>query len=244
MPLDLLIMFPLMFGLILGPPFLLAFALFLLPGRKGRLRTERIVSHENMSLEEARALYLARLQHEQFSIAPGGDAGAVCAVRRTGILLDTHAHSDKPVRVELHFTPVPGGVQIKAVATIGDFIFYDSGEGRLIDLTLDRLLSADLEREPPPLVPNYSFTAMSSLTSAVLSVALLGLLMVKFISSAPTLRQAALVAGTLLGGLGAMGAAWQARRKIQERPAEIRGVGLVYLTLVVEASPWSRHPVC
>lgn len=145
----------------------------LTPGRKGHMRTEKEAFHEELSLEAARTLYEERLEHEGFEVEWNNPPDRIRAHRRAtwkrkigSPTVFTHARN--PLSAEIHMTATPGGVAVRLVVWMKSFIFRDTGEGRYVDETIERILFADLEREPPPVVPNISVFAEVALYSAVL----------------------------------------------------------------------------
>src|SRR5687768_5242159 len=151
-------------ALTLVTPFLIGLVMFLVPGgRKGNMRTQREVAHDGLGVEEAKSLYAGRLAYDGFNVTATPDASKLRAVKPKAPATETHTHGDKGLTAEIDFVPDPRGVRVRIVLWMNDFVFSDSGEGRLIDLTLDRLITAELDREPPPVVPNSSFMALSAL---------------------------------------------------------------------------------
>ena len=185
-----------------------------------------------MSVEQANALYASRLAYDGFTIVNATNPARLEAVKAKAPTMETHTHGDKGLGVEIDFAPdAAGGVRVRIAAWMHDFIFHDSGEGRLIDLTLDRLLSAELDREPPPIVPNGSFMALSSLVSVLIGLAIIVLVAITVQSR--TLRMAAVVAGAALACPASMLMANQALMEIRRRPAELTGKGMVTVTMIL-----------
>jgi hypothetical protein len=218
-------------AILFASPFVLAMLFFLVPGRKGKMRTERRVAHDALAPEQARSLYAARLAYDGFAIDPATAPAVLRATRAGAASGETHTHADKPMVVEMRFDPAGGGVRVHLVAWLKDFVFYDTGESRLLDLTLDRILNAELAREAPPLVPNYSFMAMSCLTSAAIGVATIGV--VVFQTKSAHIRLAGLVAGAALACVGSLFLARETLAQIRRRPDELKGVGILIATAVV-----------
>jgi hypothetical protein len=213
-------------------PFLIALVLLLVPGRKGKLRTEREVAHKEFSADQAKFLYEARLLYDGFTIADGTGPLRLSAHKRNAARTETHTHTDKAMTVEIDFISDSRGVRVQIAAWMNDFIFYDSGEGRLIDLTLERILGADLDRDPPPIVPTRSFGAISSLVSALLAIAA----MVILTSTGHTnVWVAAVVTGSALACVASMFLAHAAMKEIRRRPDELSGTDTVIATFLVAA---------
>src|SRR6476661_5336947 len=133
MPGPLWLMLLVCLAILVASPFVLALLVFLVPGRKGTLRTERHVAHDALSPEQAKSLYAARLAYDGFTIDPATVPAVLRATRAGPASGETHAHADKPMVVEMRFDPAGGGVRVHLVAWLKDFVFYDSGESRLID---------------------------------------------------------------------------------------------------------------
>lgn len=142
-------------------PFLWTFAKgFLSPGRKGSMRTVRDTVHEDVSLDFARTIYLDRLKFEGFEVEL--EQGGTRLTARRGKLpgnspFSVHTHASKPLELKMEFRPLDRGVGVRLEMTMKDFVIVDTGEGKYIDETLDRLMGADLEREEAPVVPNETF---------------------------------------------------------------------------------------
>jgi hypothetical protein len=124
-------------------------------------------------------------------------------------------------------------VQLNASAWLKDWVFYDTGEGRLVDVTLDRLLSADLDRDPPPVLATSSFMAVSTLGSALLSIAVMGYLWV--MAPSVTTTMSAVFAGAAMGCTIAIGLGLEAMKQMRQRPGELSGRGIVIVAWVVSA---------
>ena len=71
-----------LFAIVVSGPLVFALALFLVPGRKGKMRTERQVTHRGVSLEHVKALYAARLARDGFTPEYSADAVKLKACRR------------------------------------------------------------------------------------------------------------------------------------------------------------------
>ena len=220
-------------ALTVGTPFLIGIVMLLVPGgRKGKMRTEREVAHAGMSVEQAKALYASRLAYDGFTIVNATNPARLEAVKQKAPSTETHTHSDKELGVEIDFMPdAVGGVRVRIAAWMNDFILYDTGEGRLIDLTLDRLLNAQLDSVPPPIVPNRSFMALSSLVSVLIALAII--VLVAATVQPGSARWAAAVVGAALACPANMLMAFQALTEIRRRPAELTGSGIVAATLVL-----------
>jgi hypothetical protein len=212
-------------------PFLIGLVMFLLPGgRKGNMRTERDVAHDGLSVEQAKSLYADRLVYDGFVVTNAANPARLEAMKPKAPSTEVHTHGDKGLQVEIDFAAEARGVRVRLAAWMNDYIIRDTGEGRLIDLTLDRLVTAELDREPPPVVPNTSLMALSSLVSVLLSMAIIVALSV---GSAPRgMRVAAVVAGAVLACLASMFMALQALQEIRRRPAELTGKGMVAATMI------------
>jgi hypothetical protein len=216
----------------------MSLVLLMVPGRKGKMRTEREVTHGGVSSDDARTLYAGRLAYDGFQIEPSSDPLYVKAVRRRAPNGETLTHSDKTMCVEVRLTPDArpdgggcggGGVRVRVAAWLDDFVLFDTGEGRLVDLTLDRLMTAELDREPPPVVPNQSLLASSSLVTALLGMTTIAMLTLR--PSAPTTSTtAAIVGGATLACFGAIMLAREALKQIRACPSELLGSGTARAT--------------
>jgi hypothetical protein len=209
----------------IASPFLLALALVLVPGRKGRMRTQRQTVFPAMPLKEAQPSFMQRLRRDDFVVEPSADPSRVMGIRRR------QPGVDPTMIIELTFVSHADGLRVSAVAWFDDLVFFDSGEGRLIDQTLERLLHGDLDREPRPLLRTFSYMAVSALVAAVLCLAAMGYL---YLHRPPaTIARAAMVAGLVLSSLATLFMARDARRQIRQRPAELTGRGAVAATFML-----------
>jgi hypothetical protein len=178
----------------IASPLLLALVLVLVPGRKGRMRTQRQTVFPAMRLEEAQPYFTQRLRHDDFVVEPSADPSRVMGIRRRPP--EAQPGLDPTMIIELTFVSQADGLQVSAVAWFGELTFFDSGEGRLIDQTLERMLHGDLDREPRPLLRTFDYMAVSALVAAVLCLAAMGYL---YLHSPPaTIARAAMVAGLVL----------------------------------------------
>jgi hypothetical protein len=234
MPAPLWIMLGSVFAIMLPAPILISIFFLLLPGRKGRMRTERNFAHDGMSVEQAKTLYAARLQHEGFTIQDAPELTQLNALRKRKPITETHTHSDKTVAVEMRFTPDDRGVRGQVAAWLKDFVFYDTGEGRYVDLILDRLLKSDLDQEPEPVVPTHSSVAISTLGMAVLGIAVI--LYMWFKVSSTTINTAAIFAGAVLSCLATLLMARESIKQIRARPLELTGMGTVIAAIILAAA--------
>jgi len=142
-------------------PFLWTFAKgFLSSGRKGSMRTVRDTVHEDVSLDFARTTYLDRLKFEGFEVELDESGTRLTAHRGkppSNSPFAVHTHASKPLGLKMEFRQLDRGVGVRLEMTMKDFVIVDTGEGKYIDETLDRLMGADLEREAAPVVPNETF---------------------------------------------------------------------------------------
>jgi hypothetical protein len=213
----------------IASPLLLALVLVLVPGRKGRMRTQRQTVFPAMRLEEAQPYFTQRLRHDDFVVEPSADPSRVMGIRRRPP--EAQPGLDPTMIIELTFVSQADGLQVSAVAWFGELTFFDSGEGRLIDQTLERMLHGDLDREPRPLLRTFDYMAVSALVAAVLCLAAMGYL---YLHSPPaTIARAAMVAGLVLSCFATLFIARDARRQILHRPAELTGRGAVAATFVL-----------
>src|SRR5688500_16078139 len=222
-------------------PVLIGLVMFLLSGgRKGNMRTEREVAHAGLTIEQARSLYAERLVYDGF-VVNSANPMRLEAMKPQVAGGEVYTHADKGLRIAVDFAAEPdgrgsggggpSGVRVRVAAWMDDFIVYDTGEGRLIDLTLDRLIGAELDREPPPVVPNRSLMAVSSLVSVLLSVAIIAALSVGL---APANKwTAAAVAGAAFACVISVATAVQGLSGIRRRPAELTGGGIATAAIVL-----------
>lgn len=232
MPRSLWIMLITCFAITMASPFLIAILLLLVPGRKGTMRTVRTVRHDGLSAEQVRALYEARLARDGFVIDGPGNPGQLQAVRPRSVE-PVHTISDKAVGVEITVTPDAAGTRAEVAAWVKDFVFFDSGEGRFVDLVLERLVNADPNAAAPPVVPTVSFVALCGLVSAALGIAAMAFLVKR--GGSPSVETAGVVAGGALACVVAILIAVEAMKQIRRRPAELTGRGVLLATVVLGA---------
>ena len=236
MPGPLLILIFTSLGLTVLMPLFMGLVMFLVPGggRKGNMRTVREIAHDDMSIEQAKLLYTQRLAYDSFVITNATNPTRIEAMRPRAPRSETFAHGDKGLTVEIDFAPdARGGVNVRIAMWMDDYIIRDTGEGRLIDMTLDRLVTAELDREPPPLVPNTSLMASSSLASVVAAIVIIVALAIPV--GSPGARTAAAIAGAAGACVLSMLSALQSLGVMRRRPAEVTGRGLVAATMLLGA---------
>jgi hypothetical protein len=219
------------FAIAIMSPIALAFLLLLTPGRKGYLRTTRAVPQKGLSTDVARSLYADRLARAGFAVEAETDASSLRALYRGSPSGETHAHSDKAILVEIHFEPDGSGTSVRADARMKSFVFLDTGEGRLLDLTLARLLAEDASAISQPVVKSQSFLALSGLAMAILSIATLIGLYWKTYSK--HINLAAVFAGAILACAAPVLMSREARMQIRKRPEELTGTGIISVTIVL-----------
>jgi len=136
------------------------------------MKTVKEVFHEDASLEEVCEIYAERLQYEGFTVASGKDPIKITAHRESlqvpGSPLTIQTHASKPLKAEVDFKEQSDGVAVQLTVWMTDFVILDTGEGRYIDETIDRIVTADLEAEPPPVVPNVSTHAQVAFYGGIL----------------------------------------------------------------------------
>jgi hypothetical protein len=230
MPRPLWIMLLTCFAITMASPILIAVLLLLVPGRKGTMRTVRTVRHDDLSVEQVRSLYAARLVRDGFVIDALGDSGRLRATRPRSVE-PVHTISDKAVGVEITLTPDAGGTRAEVAAWVKDFVFFDSGEGRFVDLALQRLISPDPNVAAPPAVPTVSFVALSGLVAAALGIAEMAFLVNR--GGSPTIETAGVIAGGALACVAAIFMVVEAMKQIRRRPAELTGRSVVLATVVL-----------
>ena len=208
--------------------------MLILPGRKGDMRTVREAAHP-LEPEAAWKLYADRLAFDGFAVEPSGRPWTLVATRRPppprGDEERIVTHASKPMTVEVTFRQVPGGVHATVAGRLNDFVVYDSGEGRQVDLTLHRLMTADLDSDPPPAVPGVGFSAI--LAAAAGAIALAGPLLSRLAAADSRWRSVGAMVGFAVGAMFALSMASQARREIGKRPDELRGAWLAHLATVL-----------
>lgn len=206
----------------------------LLPGRKGSMRTVREASHP-LDADAAWRMYADRLAFDGFFVDPSGRPQSMVAKRSAPPTPPGEerivTNASKPMTVEVTFQPIPGGVRANIVGRLNDFVVLDTGEGRQVDLTLHRLMSADLNAEPPPAVPGPSFSAVVALAGAV--IALAGPLLARNLSADSGWRSVGATVGFAAGALFAISVATQAIGEIRKRPLEVRGTWIACLAIII-----------
>ena len=229
-----LIGFLAMMATIIGSIVLPVVIMLILPGRKGSMRTVREATHP-LDPEAAWKLYADRLAYDGFGLETSGRPWSLVATRRPPQLSVTDerpvTHAAKPMTVEVTFREVPRGVQATVVGRLNDFVVFDSGEGRQVDLTLHRLMSADLNAEPPPAVPGLGFGAIIPLAAAAIGLA--GPLLSRVAEPPSRWRSAGAMFGWALGAMFALLMASQGRTEIRKNPAELRGMWVIRLATVL-----------
>lgn len=208
--------------------------MLVLPGRKGTMRTVRETTFAT-SVDGAWQVMAARLQYEGFNVNDGGRPNTLTAERPARTYheagQDIITHATKPLGIEIAFEPVAGGAHLTIALWMNDFILHDSGEGRYIDAMLDRLIAAELDREPAPVVPSTTLGAIVAATGGAIALT---------ISTAPLYSDWLSGAQLFAFGLGVCGAGFYAimmakiaLAAIRARPAEVTGRGTSWLAMML-----------
>jgi len=197
------------------------------------MRTEESATHADTTAEDAWNLYASRLHFEGFLIDSADRPWTLRASRASKTAIGTvggvHAQSNKPLGAEAHFTPVGNGVSVTLALWAKDFVLYDTGEGEYIRRTLERLMSANLEEEPSPVVCAPSFSPIKALIVAgTVWVGIIVLHQLHLDGYRATGIALGLVAGAVLGMVSALHGLWE----IRARPEELHGKGRALIALV------------
>ena len=213
-----------------------ALIVLIIPGRKGTLRTTREFRFPGR-IEEAFELMRGRIEYEGFvtdSASPPRFLAAHRPARHHEVDESTIVtHASKPLGLEVHFEPLADSATVRLTMWMKDFVLLDSGEGRQIDLTLDRLIKAELDKEPPPVTPSTSLNAFCAVTGGLVAIALAALPFYW-----PWLRERHLLAFGLAiagGGLFAASMGWETIKAVRAKPLEVKGTTLAYLSYVLAA---------
>src|SRR5215213_8092959 len=148
-------------GLIIASLILTTLVLLLLPGRKGFLTVEQRVMHPGLGVEQAWELYRQRLEYEGFDIqlvdvpntlrakrrgkTLGLGAPLAAAARGKDVPDEVVTHASKPLSIVATFGPSGNGVEGNFRLRMDDFVLWDTGERRQLQLMLHRLLAAELQ---------------------------------------------------------------------------------------------------
>ncbi|MGH7176418.1 MAG: hypothetical protein ACREJC_03470 [Tepidisphaeraceae bacterium] len=216
-----------------GSPILITLVLLLVPGRKGKMRTERHVRHDDCSPEQVWAIYADRLTRDGFDIEGADEPARVRASLRRWPATDPEPPSNLAVIVEMEFARTEVGVSVQIAAWLRSPVFFDSGEGRFLETVLERLMSDDANRNSAPLAPTLCFMALCSLTVALVSITAMAILLLS--SSATTDTISAVLAGTGLACVASIFLGREAMKQIGCRPTELLGRGIVLATYLLGA---------
>ena len=196
-----------------------------LPSRRGKLRTERSLLLTGMSLADAHAVCVDRLETEGFRLTrnePTRLRAARAQKYTAGNPLVTAGHGDKSLAAELVLEQRGPDVHLTLALWLRDLVFYDTGEGQYIEAMLDRLLLADLRGEPPPVVPNTDFNASCALANG-LGMVVASLWLLRTGMDAATARDFAV--GVNMCWIYSAVFSVLAWRAIGLRPDEVKGTG-------------------
>ena len=205
--------------------------LLLIPGRKGFLKSSRVVSWP-LTAEQALTVIFRRLQEERFSDVRQLDSPLhVLAKRPTtqtdarGVTIFTHAA--KPIEADVQIVPRRGGTEVALNLKMTDFVLLDSGEGEHLEQVIYRL--AEGTDRPPVIVANPSPLAMSAVCWALTALAAASLAIYL-----PVVKQhaAEFAAGIAMSAVASATMAILGLQSIRARPKEISGGWLVVLALL------------
>jgi hypothetical protein len=148
--------------------------MWLLPGRKGKLRTEREFLIPQ-PMEAAWDLMAGRLEYEGFEIEEGDRPTRIVASRAMRESANEElsvTNASKPMGAEMNFSKAPGGTTVGLAMWLDDYVLFDTGEGKQIDLTMERLMTAELDKEEPPVTRAPHVTCYLGLTGGILALGL------------------------------------------------------------------------
>lgn len=167
-------------GMAFGAMFVTVLIASLMPGRRGHMRTTREMAIPDTSLADAQRLMTARLRDEGFEIVDSRPAflQAVRAQKYNAVNpLAAVDHAGSALGAEVNLREAGASIMVTVSLWMPSLVFYDTGEGRFIDLTLERLLLGD-RATPPPIVPNRNLNAVMAVSCAVVMMLVaLGLLL-------------------------------------------------------------------
>jgi len=239
------VMFLIALGFLFGGILLQLVVGLLTPGRKGKIRSEKSVFHAGVSASLAWQTYARRLQFEGFHFEQEESQGVLSARRRSAAdafsPLEIKSFAKMALKAQVHFEPRPDGVVVRLVLWTPNSVYVDTGEGAFIDAMVERLIGANLEWEPPPVVPNLSGHAQSALYTGALMLLAPILIVLLGLDASHGLAMVggaivACITNLVLGGLGL--------RDVLMKPQEMRGkwqaivgillsIGAVMLTIAV-----------
>ena len=209
-------------------PTLLLVLMLLLPGRKGTLRTTREFRMP-VGADDAFDLLAGRLEYDGFVVDRQRRPIVLTArreprYRQSGVVTP----ASLGLGAEAHFVPAADGVSVRLAVWMNDFIFHDSGEGQQIDRTLDRLINAQLDRDPPPTTPSSTFNGPVAVAGGGVALALAAL--------PPWLMSHHLLSfgfGVITGGLYAVMMGYESLKAIRARPGEVTGKPMAYVAFAL-----------
>lgn len=217
--------------LVVGMPFAIAVIFLLLPGsRKGSMRTERVKTLRNVTEADTRTLFLTRLHAEGFEIT--SVAGLITAKRKGRPIGEVRSHHDKAMSATVALREMGSDVEVTLAVWMNDFIFYDTGEGLLVDRQMERLINGPGAKPIEP-VPNCSYTALCVFYSAAAALFLSALLATGTFT--PTQVVLGMVCGVTVAAACCIGIAIKAAVLIRGRREVLTGETYAWLGMIIAA---------
>jgi hypothetical protein len=206
--------------------------LLILPGRKGRMRTERGVYFSDITVEQARAIFKGRLRRERFRIDPNPIPNYLYATRHKPSPVPyaflIRSFSNIPLKAEITFKPDAGGVSVSLTLWYKNIVLGDTGEDLYIRALLRRILEEDLDEEPPPRILRISdHIKTATITSALLCIA--PFLMFHFFFN--KYRALGLTIGLIFYSIVNITVVNLGFREIKKKPEEIKGKELGHIAI-------------
>ena len=154
-------------AVLMGPILLSAVILLLynliIPGKRGKLGTERTHFYDNMDVEKLRKFMKTRLLSEDFRMKKGDDPYVLEASRQkprpAKSQMDPYPFHKLPLEVRVEFLPHSDGCQARMMVKSRTYIYRDTGEVNYMEAFLDYLMGKKVFRDVKPDVNEFTRSA-------------------------------------------------------------------------------------
>ncbi|MBN1517800.1 hypothetical protein JXA32_14645 [Candidatus Sumerlaeota bacterium] len=141
--------------IVLFSPILEPLLLALFGGRKfGFLKHAREIQYTNVEPDKVWQLFIDRLNYDGFTIEES-EPGLSIRASRKGVKHDPHnpmtayKHAELPLKASVNLNAEGDNTNLSLTIQYREFIVADTGEGKYLERLAERLISADLQQNPP-----------------------------------------------------------------------------------------------
>jgi hypothetical protein len=143
----------------------------LLPGKRGKLSTERTHYYEDLELETLKKYMRQRLLAENFKMEKETDPYVIEAKRQgpriDKSVMDAYPYPKLQMKVRVEFLPHSHGTQARMIVTSMTYILRDTGESQYLEAFLDFLMGKKAFKE---VKPDLNENTLSSIYIALMTL--------------------------------------------------------------------------